>query len=238
MFKRFLCLFVGLLPFLVHSTDIGSYYIPQLVIDEHNGLFIKMHNEVMQRANIDAKLLIQPTKRTQASFNAGYIDAYFPELYENLPNETVITSQPFFLKRIVLFTRKGSNIKTLKDLQGKIVGAVTGYSYGKKIINNSKIYFSYAKDDNANIERLMRGYIDAVIGDDASTVAAVNNSPHVNQVEYAVHKPIHILDVFYVCQNNKKGKSLCDAINIALKAMKKEGIIKLEKKTGSAQIQL
>lgn len=220
------------------STTIGSYYIPKLVVDKHQGLFIKMHNQVLQRISLDANLVIQPTKRTQRDFKQHKLDAYFPELLENLPKAGVITSEPFYLKKIVLFTKLGSDIKTIDDLEGKLVGAVTGYSYGENITKNQAIHLDYTKNDDVNIERLMRGHIDAIIGDSSSTVAAIADSKHAEQISYDLGKPIDVLDVFYVCQDSNSGKALCTAINEALTQMKTEGVIELDLASGHANITL
>lgn len=221
-----------------NGTSIGSYYIPGLVVDEKNGLFVKMNLEVIRRSKIDAELIIQPTKRTQRAFMYGKIDAYFPELLENIPKKELIISKSFWLKKIILFSLIDSDIRNLPDLKGKVVGAVKGYSYGDKIVNNPDIALTYAKDDNANIERLMRGYIDAVIGDDISTLTAIKNSQYTNQIHYEQDKPVHVLEVFYVCQKTPSGSALCESINQALTDMKDEGIIKLNRTTGEAQILL
>jgi len=238
MLRTLLYFLLVFIPIAANSTSIGSYYVPGLVMDESNGLFVKIHLEVMRRSGIDAELIIQPTKRTQRAFMYGKIDAYFPELAENIPQKELIISKPFWLKKIILFSLVNSGIRDLSDLKGKIVGAVKGYSYGEKIINNPNISLSYAKDDNANIERLMRGYIDAVIGDDASTITVVENSQYTNLIHYDQNKPIHVLEVFYVCQKTPSGRELCELINQALIDMKDEGIIKLNRTTGEAQIHL
>ncbi|AQS40333.1 periplasmic component of amino acid ABC-type transporter/signal transduction system [Shewanella psychrophila] len=220
------------------STTIGSYYIPNLVIDQQQGLFIKMHNEVLRRLSLDTNLIIQPTKRTQRDFKQHKLDAYFPELLENLPKSDFIISDPFYLKKIVLFTKIGSDIKTINDLAGKIVGAVAGYSYGEHITKNQSINLDYAKNDDVNIARLMRGYIDAIIGDNTSTVAAIENSKHAELIHYDLDKPINVLAVFYVCHDSISGRTLCSSINDALEQMKLEGIIALDYASGNAKIDL
>lgn len=197
-----------------------------------------MNLEVIRKSGVDTELIIQPTKRTQRAFLLGKIDAYFPELYENIPKKELIISKSFWLKKIILFSLINSEIRDLSDLKGKIVGAVKGYSYGEKIVNNPDIALTYAKDDNANIERLMRGYIDAVIGDDTSTLTAIENSQYTNLIHYEQDKPVHVLEVFYVCQKTPSGKTLCESINQALTDMKAEGIIKLNRTTGDAKILL
>jgi ABC-type amino acid transport substrate-binding protein len=236
MVRALLYFLLVFIPIAANGTSIGSYYIPGLVIDENNGLFVKMHREVMRRSGVKAELIIQPTKRTQRAFAYGKIDAYFPELVENLPKKELIVSKPFWLKKIILFSLVNSDIRDLSDLEGKIVGAVQGYSYGEKIVNNPNISLTYVKDDNANIERLRRGYIDAVIGDDNSTITAVENSQYSHLIHYDQEKPVHVLEVFYVCQKTSSGSELCKSINQALSDMKDQGIIKLNRTTGKAEI--
>lgn len=209
-----------------------------MVIDEENGLFIRLHHEVMRRANIDAQLDIQPAKRIQKSFKYGKIEAYFPELTENTSKQDIITTQAFFLKKISVFTLKSSDIKTLADLNHKTVGAVRGYSYGEEITNNPNFTLSYVDNDEANIQRLIRGYIDAIIGDAVSTLAAIKNSRYEQQIFYAHDRPIHVLDAFYVCQNSPSGKALCESIDKALTDMKNEGIIELNRTTGLTKLNL
>jgi len=222
----------------VKGTAIGTYYIPGLVIDENSGLFVKLHREIEKRLAFKSELIIQPTKRIQLSFVKGQLDSYFPELLENLPSVEYVKSQPFWLKKIILFTPKNSQIKSINDLQGKLVGAVSGYSYGSKIKKIANVEVSYVNSDDANIERLMRGYIDAIIGDSKSTVSALENSQHKDEIQYDLNVPIDVLEVFYVCQATRKGKVLCAAIDNALEQMEREQIIKLNMQTGDAEITL
>lgn len=238
---RYLFLILSALAFYpatAFSTTIGSYYISNLVIDQQQGLFIRMHNEVLRRISLDSNLIIQPTKRTQRDFKQHKLDAYFPALLENMPKSAVIISDPFYLKTIVLFTKVGSAIKTIDDLEGKVVGVVTGYSYGENITHNQNIKLDYAKNDDVNIARLMRGYLDAIIGDYTSTVAAIENGKHSGLIQYDLDKPINVLDVFYVCHDSIAGKKLCGSINDALEQMKLEGVIELDLASGIATIDL
>jgi len=73
----------------------GSYYIPELVINENQGTFIKLHKEIMHRTQIENKLQFMPTKRVQYEFKHNNLISYFPELYENLPKKNVVVSNLF-----------------------------------------------------------------------------------------------------------------------------------------------
>jgi len=234
---KYLCFFIlFFVSTAIKSTTFGTYYIPGLVIDDNSGLFIKLHREVETRLALKSELTIQPTKRIQMSFIKGLLDSYFPELVENLPSVDHVTSEPFWLKKIILVTPKNSPIKSIKDLQGKVVGAVSGYSYGSKIKQIPNVKLSYVNNDDANIERMMRGYIDAIIGDSKSTVTALENSQYKDEIQFDINAPIDILEVFYVCQATQSGKALCNSISNALYEMKQEQIINLNMLTGDAEI--
>ncbi|WED24944.1 transporter substrate-binding domain-containing protein [Vibrio sp. JC009] len=210
--------------------------MPGLIVDENKGLLMSMHKEIFRRLGVDSTLLFQPTLRIQASFEHGRLDAYFPELDENFPQGNFVVSKPFYQRKIHLFTRIDSRYRNLSDLKGKLIGAVKGYSYGKKVTNNSDISLSFAKSDDANVERLMRGYIDAIIGDDISTFFSVINSKHISKIYYSPDEPIHTLDMHYVCQNTNKGKNLCDAIDAVLSDMIDEGLIVYDRTSGQPAI--
>ena len=85
---------------------------------------------------------------------------------------------------------------------------------------------------------LLNGRIDGILGDNKSTIAAINKSEFKDKFIYDLNKPINILDVFYVCQNSIIGKQTCSEISQAIKQLKSEKIILLNPKTGQSQINL
>lgn len=181
-----------------------------------------------------------PAKRTQNAFKIKTLNTYFPELWENVPNpkSAYLVSDSFWYKKVILYTLKGSDIKNLEDLFGKHVGAVRGYSYGEELLNEKRINIQYHHNDDLNLKMLLSGRIDAIIGDNKSTLTAVNNNPNARNVEYDLDKPITVLDVFYVCHNTKKGIKLCDNISKIIRQLKNEKIIQLDRLTGNSKINL
>lgn len=197
----------------------GSYYIPGLVINENQGTFIRLHKEIMHRTQTYNKLLFMPTKRVQYEFKHNNLISYFPELYENLPKKNSVVSEPFWLKKIIFFSIKQMNIQSTFDLEGLKLGAVRGYSYGPEIVNNKKIEILYTDNDDINVNMLLNGRVDGILGDNKSTIAAINKSKFKDKFIYYLNKPINILDVFYVCQNSIIGKQTCSEISQAIKQL-------------------
>jgi len=226
------------------STDadrtIGSYYIPGLVINKKEGLFIRLHNEIVSRAQLSLDFIIEPTQRIQQSFKSNQLIGYFPELWQHIPKDKseIIVSDNIWLKSIIIFTRKGEQVITQHaDLEGLTIGAVRGYSYGQ-IEKDKNIKIQYVNSDEQNIKKLLSGRVDAIIGDNTSTVSAIKNSNYAQDIFYNLQQPIDILEVFYVFQNTSKGHLIRDKVNIAIKSLKQEGLIKLNPTTGESQILL
>jgi len=242
----FLCLLITISsPIIVQATTntsntIGSYYIPGLVMNKEEGLFIRLHNEIINRAQLSLDFIIEPTQRIQQSFKNNQLIGYFPELWQNIPKDKseIIVSDSIWLKSIIIFTRKNEQaITQLSDLEGLTIGAVRGYSYGQ-IEKNKNINVQYVNSEIQNIKKLLSGRIDAIIGDNASTVSAIKNSNHAQGIFYNLQQPIEILESFYIFQNTAKGHEIRNKINIIIKSLKQEGVLKLDIKTGKSQILL
>lgn len=222
------------------NNTIGSYFIPGLVVNKKEGLFVKLHNEIMNRSQLPLELVIEPTQRVQQSFKNNQLIGYFPELWQQIPKakSEIIVSDSIWLKSIIIFTRKGSQaITQLSDLEGLTIGAVRGYSYGQAE-SNKNIKIQYVNNEMQNIKKLLSGRIDAIIGDNASTVSAIQNSNEEQNISFNLHQPIDILEVFYIFQNTTQGHKVRNKINNAIQSLKQEGVIKLDLKTGQSQILL
>ncbi|MDP2559654.1 ABC transporter substrate-binding protein [Psychrobium sp. 1_MG-2023] len=222
------------------TVEIASYYIPGLIEDEHSGSLVQLHQEVIKRAQLESKLVIMPAKRAQYSFKNGLISALFPTLRDKLPLpiEQVITSEPFWLKKIIIFSRKDFPLMTVEQLSGKKIAAVRGFSYGDSIENNPQIKIHYQKNDHLNIKSLMAGHVDAIIGDNVSTVYALQQSGQSQYVSYKDSDVIDVLDVFYVCLKNEQGQALCEQISQAIKTMKYDGTLLLDGPTGTSELNI
>ncbi len=222
------------------GNTVGSYYIPGLIINKKEGLFIKLHHEIIRRSQLFLEFIIEPTQRIQHSFKRDQLIGYFPELWQSIPKDKseVVVSDSIWLKSIIVFTKKGrQSISQLTDLEGLTVGAVRGYSYGQ-IEENKNINIQYVNSDIQNIKKLISGRVDAILGDSASTVSAINTLGYNKDIFYNLKQPIDILEAFYVFQNTLKGQEIRNKINIAIQSLKQEGIIKLDFNTGKSQILL
>lgn len=234
----FLCLLLIANP--ASATAIASYYIPGLVIDKNEGQFVKLHHEIFRRLKLSGDFQMLPARRAQLSFERGELDSYFPELWENVPEpkDNYVVSDPFWYKKVIMYSLKSSAIKDLTDMYGKTAGAVRGYSYGDEITREKRFNILYNHNDDMNVKMLLGGRIDAIFGDNASTSSAVKNNVDGGAIYYDLNKPIAVLDVFYICHNNAKGVALCGNISRVIRQLKQEGILMLDEHNGDSKINL
>ena len=207
---------------------LGSYYIPGLVDSSTEGKFVEILNEIEQRTGITFTLSLKPTKRMQRDFKRGSIIGYFPELYEHLPLplDQVYVSEPFWTKKIYIFSRdEASHITNIDMLNGKRIALVRGYSYGREIVNNKKITITYVDSDIQSIKLLKLNRVDFVLGDGDSTPAAIQKTQAQKEIFFNLESPIHYLDVFFVFQKNEKGQTIAKKVSKAIKGMKRDGLL-------------
>lgn len=219
---------------------IGSYLTPGLITETGNGLFNKLNKVILSETGLSAKLRLSSIKRARQGLEKGKLDAYFPELWENLPGDKAnyVVSDPIFYKRVLLFTLKSSGITQLSELENKLLGVVEGFSYGQEIRNNPALNFIQQDNDITNIKLLLNGRIDGVLGGFPGTVLAVNQHNGHRQVHYDLASPVAVLESFYVCHNSAQGRALCGAINKAIRSLKNKGILELNPNNGFSRLNL
>lgn len=211
-----------------NAITLGSYYIPGLVENSTEGQFVEILNEISQRTDIAFNLSIKPTKRTQKDFRHGAIIGYFPELHEHipLPLDQVYISEPFWIKRIYVFSQnRAEQITSIEMLHGKRISLVRGYSYGKEITENKHIDITFVDSDLQSIKLLKLNRIDYVLGDEYSTLAAIQEINLESEIFYDLETPLHQLDVFFVFQKNTKGRAIADKVSNAIIDMRNENLL-------------
>lgn len=206
------------------KVPLKSYYIPGLVDSPTSGLFIDVLRLIELESDIQFDVSIAPTKRVQLNFARGLTFGYFPELDENRPETGNCRSAAFMQKQIIAFVRQGETvINHISQLEGKIVGGVRGYGYGKDIVQNAKINLQLVKDDKTNIKKLLAHRIDVIIGDIHSTVNSLKETKNLNNVVFEKDKPVSKLDVFFLFRDDDRGLAVCNQVSSAIEVLRKRG---------------
>lgn len=224
-FVLLFCLIQGSV-FAENEIIFGTFPIPGLVIDENNGIFVELTKEIAKKENLDIKIIIKPRQRILKEFMEKKVDVFFPALDVDFtnPNEIIKSKEPLSVKRDYIFTRKGEEfIKTIKELEGKMVGITLGYPYSKELKENSLVEFDEARNDETNVLKLLKKRIDAFVVEEKAGLKAFKEKGEMEKIQYDPSMPISEMRSYYVFQNNEKGKKISEIISKALSEMKKDG---------------
>lgn len=145
---------------------IGCYLIPGLMKENGSGLLNKLNKTILMEMSKNSELTLSSMNRVRNGIKNGKLDAYFPELWENLPGEKdqYTVSRPIFYKRIILFTLKNSGLAELSDFESETLAVVQSFSYGTEIKSTPRLNFSFQENDIINIKLLLNKRVGGVLG--------------------------------------------------------------------------
>nr|WP_315226152.1 transporter substrate-binding domain-containing protein [uncultured Albidiferax sp.] len=208
------------------AVQMATFPIPVHVESDTKGLFVELVREVAKQAQTDIQIQVMPPPRAVQGFLGGSFGGLFPALDVNFAaNQPIVrTSEAIDCKEDFVFTKKGSPfLQTLADLKGKRVGITRGYPYAREVTDNTAYTVELANTDEANIQKLVAGYLDAFVLDEKTGLKAFEKLGMVAQMQYAPKVPVSRQEVYYAFQNTAEGKALADKFSQALKKMKQSG---------------
>jgi len=125
---------------------------------QHSGFFVDLFSKLSQLTNYDFVFRDYPAARALEEFDLGNVDIE-PGVNEAWRQQRRIEGKFSiaygYSTEVMVFKKKNAiNIKSVKDLHGKVVGTVRGYSYPKfeQAFNNKKI----TKINNRSEELLLK----------------------------------------------------------------------------------
>ena len=202
----------------------AGFPIPGHIESATKGHFVELTLAIAAEAGIPIDIQISPPPRAIESFMQGKSHALFPSLDVYFPADHPIvrTKGSFNCKEDFVFTKKGSPAyKTLDALEGKHVGITLGYPYVKEVTSRKGIAFESAISDEANVEKLMKGRLDAFIVEKSSGVSAFAKVNALDQMQVDLKSPVSQQDVYWAFQNNDEGRALARKFDVALEQMYK-----------------
>jgi polar amino acid transport system substrate-binding protein len=206
---------------------VGSFPIPLMVIDNQNGVFVELFQEIAKRANFDYELIIAPPPRILGSFMNGDVDVFFPALDVLFPpdNQPIKTEELIYVKEDYVFTRKNSSIlSSIKDLANKNVGITRGYPYVRELLDNTNIVFDFADTDETNARKLIAGRIDAFVVEEKTGLQAFDNIKGTSSMQYNKQVPLSKQDVYYaINKSHSSANQVSNKISAVIREMKKDG---------------
>lgn len=204
------------------QITVAGFPIPGHIESPTKGHFVELTLAIAQEAKLDIDIQISPPPRAIESFMQGKSQVLFPSLdIFFAPDQPIVrTKGSFNCKEDFVFTKKGSPAyRSLDELKGKRVGLTQGYPYVKEVIARKDIDYETALTDEANVEKLMKGRLDAFVVEKASGTRAFQNVNAFADMQVDYKKPVSQQDVYWAFQNNPEGHALAQKFDAALSAL-------------------
>jgi ABC-type amino acid transport substrate-binding protein len=147
-----------------------------------DGLMVGYDGEILQRVADTLKLKVKPAlmewSGTIASVQSKRVDVMAGTMGWTEQRSKIMTlSDPIhYFKNGITQTEK-NNWSKLKDLEGKKVGTITGFSFIPELRKISGLQLALYDTSDAAVRDLLAGRIDAVIGDPPVMQYAISRNP-------------------------------------------------------------
>jgi polar amino acid transport system substrate-binding protein len=150
-----------------------------------DGKMIGYDGEILQRVADALKLKVKPAlmewSGTIASVQAKRVDAMAGTMGWTEQRTKIMTlSDPIHYFKNGITQQSKTNWSSLKDLEGKKVGTITGFSFIPELRRISGLQLSLYDTSDAAVRDLLAGRIDAVIGDPPVMQYAISRNPQWN----------------------------------------------------------
>lgn len=205
-------------------------YPPMGFKDENNeivGFDVDLAKEATKRLNRSVEFKAIDWSSKEAELKSGRVDILWNGLdITEKRKENMLFSEPYMKNRQVIFVPVNSNIKSLEDLKGKVIGTQSG-STAEDYLNNNQEYtaqFGEVKKYGDYIDAFMdleNGRIDAVVTDEL--IGTYYMQKHANsfvETDIVVGEPTDFGIAFA-----KENQALRDEVQKVMNDMKADGII-------------
>ena len=216
-----------------------SEWVPYVGKDLPNqGLAMDIVTSALKRAGYKPAVIIQAWNRTLEGADIGVYDLIAAAWYSKEREKSFIYSKPYIYNEIKLLKNASSNFKfnSVADLQGKTVGVLNNYAYGKEFDNARGILRAPGIHVLQNITRVLNGEIELTLDDQRVLEYEIKNNISLNQENLVfIPKSVSKNGLYIaVSRLNPKHKEIVQAFNKAIVAMRKDGtydrILKLHSK--------
>lgn len=207
------------------ATEWPPFYGSEL---PDNGFMTEIVTEAFERAGYGSDVSFLPWKRAFEGTKDGKYDALFTMWYRAEREEHFIFSDPLPSNELVMLVRSGDDtaFEGYAALKGKTVGVVRGYA-APPGFEEANLRVSEARDDEENLNKLLRGRVDMVLTDRIVAQHIINTAmPDEAEAFGWMEPPVHV-DVQYmvVPKANAGSAALMSEFNSALAEMTADGAL-------------
>ena len=203
---------------------VAGFPIPGHIESPSKGHFVELTLAIAKEAQLDLDIQISPPPRAIEGFMQGKSKVLFPALdvFFGPEQRFVRTKGSFNCKEDFVFTKKGSPaLHTLDELKGKQVGLTQGYPYVKAVTEHQGVGYQTALTDEANVEKLMKGRLDAFVVEKSSGTRAFQKVGAFAQMQVDYKRPVSRQDVYWAFQDTDEGRTLARKFDAALSKLYK-----------------
>ncbi|MBP1537931.1 MAG: basic amino acid ABC transporter substrate-binding protein [Ruminococcus sp.] len=198
-----------------------EYVVSKGVIGEFDGIDMAIAKQIGDDNNKEAKIENMEFDSLLVALDNGKIDAAIAGMtVTDERKEKVDFSEPYYNAKQVMIVKEDSDISKAKDMQGKKIVVIQGYTGETCVKKLGYSYQSFKKGTEAILE-LVNGKCDVVVIDSATADKYVKDNKGLKIVEDN--------DQFdneeYAIAVKKGNKDLLDQINKSIKKMKENGKI-------------
>jgi polar amino acid transport system substrate-binding protein len=150
-----------------------------------DGKMIGYDGEILQRVADAMKLQVKPAlmewSGTIASVQARRVDVMAGTMgWTEQRSKIMLLSDPIHYFKNGIMQSTKTNWSTLRDLEGKKVGTITGFSFIPELRKIAGLQLSQYDTSDAAVRDMLAGRIDAVIGDPPVVQYAISRNPQWN----------------------------------------------------------
>lgn len=191
------------------------------VIDEFAGIDMEIANEIAAKINKKPEINNMDFDGLLIALENGQVDMVIAGMtVTDERAQAVDFSDTYYTATQVMIVPKDSEIKSAKDIEGKKIGVIDGYTGQTCVEELGYDFEGYRKGADAILD-LANGKLDVVVIDSATAEKFIADNADLNIVEDSEA----FADEQYAIAVKKGNKELLDSVNAAIKELKDGGKI-------------
>lgn len=189
------------------------------VIDEFAGIDMEIANEIATKLNKKPEINNMDFDGLLIALENGQVDMVIAGMTVTEERALAVDfSEPYYTATQVMIVPKGSDIKSAKDIEGKKIGVIDGYT-GQTCVEELGYDFDGYKKGADAIMDLANGKLDVVVIDSATAEKFIADNDGLEVVEDSEA----FADEQYAIAVKKGNTELLDSVNAAIKELNESG---------------
>lgn len=195
---------------------------------QYRGIDVQILNEAAEKINVELEHRPLPWNRALLDFNAGNLDAVFQLAPTRERFEKWNMVGPLRRTKTVYVTLIDSpieDIRSVNELDGLIVGVVSGFTYEDSFDRHPNIAREMSKDDFTNILKLMLGRSDVIVGGHATLAHIIDDMGLTEKLRF-LPTPLVEQERYIAFPRDADGDDMANRLQGSLSAMHSSGRIR------------